>query len=110
MRAPRLRRPPRAFRLAQKAIGRFPGRPEFTAKESMPPATVVGVKRRLGIPFLCDKRSDARVRRFRFVGGKTLAPRNGRTVVGLQFQPLAGRGGRSGVAPWRSPARLVRQL
>ena len=46
---PRFRWPPRAIRFAQEALGRFSGRRQLAAKERIPPTTVLGFERRLGI-------------------------------------------------------------
>src|SRR5277367_1471436 len=110
MRGRRLRRPRRTFSFAQEALGRFPGRPKLAAKQTGGPPTEIGVERRLGAADLRRELSDALEGGFRFFGGEALGPQNGLPVVGLQFQSLAGRGGRGGVARPRGPARLVREF
>ena len=74
MRDRRLRRPRRAFRFAQEALGRFPGRPELAAKETVGPPSVIGVERRLGIAYLRRELANAREGGFRFLGGEALGP------------------------------------
>ncbi len=89
----RFRWPPQAIRFAQEALRRFSGRRHLAAKVSIPPTSVVGFERRLGVtPFWC-KLADAREGGFRFLRGVALGPQDGVAVAGLQFQALRSAGG-----------------
>src|SRR5271168_3308638 len=98
----RLRRTRRTFRPAQQALGRFQGQPKLAAKITVSPTSDIGVERRLRAIYPRRELGSASEGVFRFVGGEAFAPQDGLAVVGLQFQPLAGRGGRASFARWRS--------